>query len=166
MSSNAWIPKTSIVPKAIATRTTHNFTNETLFVSPLRSLHSSSVSTPDTDVTVPLPPRYVAEQARILRWQISNPQNTAFAHSVQALTKTEDTLNDQILHLEQRIARLRANLPEELEIMHRMTFCPRRRFCYGRYDEFAALEVQETKQKIDRIQLDINELKVGGLCKD
>jgi hypothetical protein len=164
MSANDWIPKMSIVPKAITTCTTHNVTNETLFVSPLHSLHSSSVSTPDTDATVPLPPQYVAEQARILRRQISNPQN-ACALSVQALTKMEDTVNDQILHSEQRISCLRANLPEELEIICRMTSCPRRRFCYGRYDEFAALEVQETEQKIAQIQLDINKL-MTGLCKD
>ncbi len=65
MYAHAWIPKMSIVPKAITTHTTHNVTNETLFVSPLCSLHFSSVSTPDTDVTVPLLPRYVAEKARI-----------------------------------------------------------------------------------------------------
>jgi hypothetical protein len=77
----------------------------------------------------------------------------------------EDTLNDQILHLEQQIACLMANLPEELEIICRMTSCPRRRFCYRRYDKFAALEVQETNQKIAQIQQDINKLK-AGLCKD
>ena len=165
MSANTWFPKMSTVPKAITTHTTHKVTNKTLFVSPLRSLHSSSVSTPDTDATVPLPAQYVAVQAIILRQQISNPQNAACALSVQTLTKMEDSPNDQILHLEQRIACLRANLPEEPEIICHMTSCPRRRFCYRRYDEFAALEVQETKQKIAQIQLDVNKLK-AGLCKD
>ena len=77
----------------------------------------------------------------------------------------EDILTDEILHLEQWIAHLRASLPEEQEIIRCMTSCPRRRFCYGRYDEFAALEVQETEQKIAKIQLDNNELK-ARLCKD
>jgi uncharacterized small protein (DUF1192 family) len=157
----------SAVSKAIATRATpHNVTHKTLFMSPLRSLHSSSsVSAPDTDATVSLPAQYVAVQAIMLWRQISNPHHAACALNVQALSKMEDTLNDQILHLEQQIARLRANLPEELEIICRMTSCLRRRLCYGRYDKFAALEVQETKQKIAQIQLDINKLK-AGLCKD
>ena len=39
--ANTWFPKMSAVPKAITTRTTpHNITNETLFMSPSRSLHS------------------------------------------------------------------------------------------------------------------------------
>ena len=58
------------------------------FLSPLRSPHphpgtpgtrSRSVhprlGTPDTDVTVPLPARYVAEQATIIQQQISSTQD-------------------------------------------------------------------------------------------
>ena len=35
----------------------------------------SHPGTPDTDVTVPLPAKYVAEQATIIRQQISSPQD-------------------------------------------------------------------------------------------
>ena len=69
------------------------------------------MSAPDTDATVPLPAQYVAVHSIMLRRQIGNLKNAVCALSVQALTKMEDTLNDQSLHLEQQIACLRANLP-------------------------------------------------------
>ena len=100
---------------------THNIFPNAQFLSPFRSPHphpgtpgtrSRSVhphpGTPDTDVTVPLPARYVAEQATIIRQQISSTQDgcppSIIANSI---------LMEEIFRLQNRLILLRGQLGKE-----------------------------------------------------
>jgi transcriptional regulator with XRE-family HTH domain len=63
--------------------------------SPFRSLFFSSPSTPDTpdsDTTVPLPPELVAEQAQMLRRQISQSENGGSPLTTQYLARMDPEL--------------------------------------------------------------------------
>ena len=68
----------------------------------------SHPGTPDTDATVPLPANYVAEQATIIRQQISFTQDGC-PHSIIANT----ILMEEIFRLQNRLILLRGKLGKE-----------------------------------------------------
>ena len=99
----------------------HNVFLNAQFLSPFRSPHPhpgmpstqarsghSHPGTPDTDVTVPLPARCVAEQATIIRQQISFTQDgcppSIIANSI---------LMEEIFRLQNRLIVLRGQLGKE-----------------------------------------------------
>ena len=61
----------------------------------------SHPGTPDTDVTVPLPAKYVAEQATIIRQQISSPQDGCPPGVI-----ANDILLEEIFRLQHRLIHL------------------------------------------------------------
>ncbi len=151
ISGNACISKKLIVPKALTRCTTHNATCETLFSSPSRSVHLFLHLIPMS--LFPFQPDILLSRlelfgikARVIWHQITNPQNKC-AHSIQA----DKILTDKIVCLEHWISCLRANLPGEQDIIHCTISHPRTRFSSRCSDQFAALAVQETEQKIAHI---------------
>ena len=77
----------------------------------------SHPGTPDTDVTVPLPAKYVAEQATIIRQQqITSPQDRCPPGVI-----ANDILLEEIFRLQHCLIHLRGNLGKEHIIRRRVT---------------------------------------------
>ncbi len=76
----------------------------------------SHPGTPDTDVTVPLLAKYVAEQATIIWQQVSSPQDRCPPGVI-----ANDILLEEIFNLQYRLIRLRGNLGKEHIIRRRVT---------------------------------------------
>ena len=118
--------------RKVSFRPTSRFTARNVFHnSPLSSLsHSlrthpgtpstrsmrSHPGTPNTDVTVPLPAKYVAEQATIIRQQISSPQDGCPPGVV-----ANDVLLEEIFRLQHQLIHLRGNLGKEHIICRHLT---------------------------------------------
>jgi hypothetical protein len=120
----------------------------------------SHPGTPDTEVTVPLLARYVAEQATIILQQISSPQD-GFAPSVLA----DEILTGAIVCLEHQITCLRENLRGEQHLNNCKYSRPRTRSLSRASAQVASLAVKDAEQEIARIQLDNNYLQIQ-LSKD
>ena len=113
------MPVRNVLSRSTKRCPAHNVFPNAPFSSPLHSLHPhpgppgtrsvrSHPGTPDTDVTVPLPARYVAEQATIIRQQISSTQDrcppSIIANSI---------LMEEIFRLQNRLILLRGQLGKE-----------------------------------------------------
>ena len=112
------MPVRNVLSRSTKRCPTHNVFPNAQFLSPFRSPHPhpgmpstqarsghSHPGTPDTDVTVPLPARCVAEQATIIRQQISFTQDgcppSIIANSI---------LMEEIFRLQNRL-RTQAHIP-------------------------------------------------------
>ncbi len=97
----------------------------------------------------------------MLRRQISLSENGSSPLTTQYLARLEHSLREE-MHLHKRwISRLRANLPEELDTICRMTSYPHRMLIYGRYEHYAEQEVRSTEEQIALIEHHISVLKAG-----
>ena len=85
------------MPNQSTRRNTHSSTCDSPISSPHRSANCFIGGTPDSDVTVPLPARYVVDQARSIRLQISTPlhQRSHAALANQILIDEIDRLEEQ-----------------------------------------------------------------------
>ncbi len=121
------MPVRNVLSRSTKRCTAHNVFPNAPFLSPLHSLHPhpgppgtgsmrSHPGTPDTNVTVPLPARYVAEQATIIWQQISSTQDRC-PHSIIAHT----ILMEEIFCLQNRLILLRGKLGKE----HKHIICRR-----------------------------------------
>ena len=97
ISETASISKKLLLPK----QSTRCITQSSTWNSPISSCYRSANcfigSSPDSDVTVPLPARYVVDQARSIRLQISNPLHQR-CHAAVA----DQILSDEIVRLEEQ----------------------------------------------------------------
>lgn len=122
--------------------------------------HTRSVrshpGTPDTDVTVPLPAKYVAEQATIIRQQISSPQDGCPPGVI-----ANDILLEEIFRLQHRLIHLRGNLGKEHIIRRRVTNLRRKTLSSSlTSNQVTSSSVQDALEEMDRMRLDIHNLKV------
>ena len=85
------------MPNQSTRRNTHSRTCDSPISSPHSSANCFIGGTPDSDVTVPLPARYVVDQARSIRLQISTPlhQRPHAALADQILIDEIDRLEEQ-----------------------------------------------------------------------
>ena len=149
----------------------HNVFLNAQFLSPFRSPHPhpgmpstrarsghSHPGTPDTDVTVPLPARCVAEQATIIRQQISFTQDgcppSIIANSI---------LMEEIFRLQNRLILLRGQLGKE----HKHIFCrhvtniqQQNMSSCPISNQVTSSAIQDVLEEMDRIRLDIHNLNV------
>jgi hypothetical protein len=116
----------------------------------------SHPGTPDTDVTVPLPAKYVAEQATIIRQQISSPQDGCPPGVV-----ANDVLLEEIFRLQHRLIHLRGNLGKEHITRRRVTKLRRKKLSSSpTSNQVTSSAVQDALEEMDRKRLDIHNLKV------
>ena len=117
----------------------------------------SHPGTPDTDVTVPLPAKYVAEQATIIRQQISSPQDACPPGII-----ANDILLEEIFRLQHRLIHLRGNLGKEHMIRRRVTNLCRKNLSSSLTSNqvTTSSSVQDALEEMDRMRLDIHNLKV------
>ena len=116
----------------------------------------SHPGTPDTDVTVPLPAKYVAEQATIIRQQVSSPQDGCPPGVI-----ANDILLEEIFNLQHRLIHLRGNLGKEHIIRRRVTNLRRKNLSSSlTSSQVTSSSVQEALEEMDRMRLDIHNLKV------
>jgi hypothetical protein len=165
------MPVRNVLSRSTKRCPAHNVFLNAQFLSPFRSPHPhpgmpstrarsghSHPGTPDTDVTVPLPARCVAEQATIIRQQISFTQDgcppSIIANSI---------LMEEIFRLQNRLIVLRGQLGKE----HNHIF--RRRVTNIRQKKMSSCPIsnqvtysaiQDVLEEMDRIRLDIHNLKV------
>ena len=98
ISGTASISKKLLLPNQSTQRNTHSCTCDSPISSrPHRSVNCFNGCTPDSDVTVPLPARYVVDQARSIRLRISTPlhQRPHAALANQILIDEIDRLEEQ-----------------------------------------------------------------------
>ena len=147
----------------------HKIFPNTQFLSPFRSPHphpgtpgtrSRSVhphlGTPNTDVTIPLPARYVSDQATIIRQQISSPQDGCPPGVI-----ANDILLEEIFRLQHRRIHLRGNLGKE-HIICRHVMNLRRKSMSSSLtsNQVTSSSIQDALEEMDHIQLDIHNLQV------
>ncbi len=112
--------------------------------------------TPDTDVTVPLPAKYVAEQATIIRQQVSSPQDGCPPGVI-----ANDILLEEIFNLQHRLIHLRGHLGKEHVIHRRVTNLRQKKLSSSlTSNQVTSSSVQDALEEMDRMQLDIHNLKV------
>ena len=158
--------------RKVSFRPTSRFTARNVFHnSPLSSLsHSlrthpgtpstrsvrSHPGTPDTDATVPLPANYVAEQATIIREQLSSPQDGCPPGVI-----ANDILLEEIFRLQHQLIHLRGNLGKEYIIRRRITnLCRNNLSSPLTSNQVISSSVQDALEEMDRMRLDIHNLKV------
>ena len=116
----------------------------------------SHPGTPDTDVTVPLPAKYVAEQATIIRQQISSPQDACPPGII-----ANDILLEEIFRLQHRLIHLRGNLVKEHIIRRCVTNLRRKNLSsFLTSNQVTSSSVQDALEEMDRMRRDIHNLKV------
>jgi hypothetical protein len=119
-------PKSRFTARSIFTNAPLSSLSHSLRTHPgtpnTRSVRSHP-GTPNTDVTVPLPAKYVAEQATIIRQQISSPQDGCPPGVV-----ANDVLLEEIFRLQHQLIHLRGNLGKEHITRRRVTKL-RRKIC-------------------------------------
>ena len=122
-----------------------------------RSVHSHP-GTPDTDVTVPLPARYVSEQATFILQQISSTQDKC-PPSIIANT----ILMEEIFRLQNWLILLRGQLGKE----HKHIFCRRvtnirqqNMSSCPNSNQVTSSAIQDVSQEMNSIRLDIQTLNV------
>ena len=116
----------------------------------------SHPGTPDTDATVPLPANYVAEQATIIREQLSSPQDGCPPGVI-----ANDILLEEIFNLQHRLIHLRGHLGKEHIIRRRVTNLRRKKLSSSlTSNQVTSSSVQDALEEMDRMQLDIHNLKV------
>jgi hypothetical protein len=93
----ASISKTSLSTNQSTRLNTHSRTCDSPISCPHRSADCFIGGTPDSDVTVPLPARYVVDQARSIRLQISTP-----LHQCSQSVLANQILIDEIDRLEEQ----------------------------------------------------------------
>jgi hypothetical protein len=116
----------------------------------------SHPGTPDTDVTVPLPAKYVAEQATIIRQQISSPLDGCPPGFVG-----KDVLLEEIFRMQNWLIHLRGNLGKEHITRRRVTkLCRKKLSSSPTSNQVTSSAVQDALEEMDRKRLDIHNLKV------
>jgi hypothetical protein len=116
----------------------------------------SHPGTPDTDVTVPLPAKYVAEQATIIRQQISSPLDKCPPGFVG-----KDVLLEEIFRMQNWLIHLRGNLGREHIICRRVTNLRQKSMSSSlTSNQVTFSSVQDVLEEMDRMRLDIHNLKV------
>ena len=149
----------------------HNVFLNAQFLSPFRSPHPhpgmpstrarsghSHPGTPDTDVTVPLPARCVAEQATIIRQQISSTQDGCPPNII-----ANSILMEEIFRLQNRLIVLRGQLGKEHKHIFRCRVTNIRRKNLSSCpisNQVTSSAIQDVLEEMDRIRLDIHNLKV------
>ena len=107
---NTCIHKNMTVRKSQCTRC--NVSCNASLSSPSRSAYGLRVGTPNSDATVPLPARLVAEQARIICQQINTLPN-----SCPPGILANNILMEEIFHLQHRLIHLRDNLGKDYSLL-------------------------------------------------
>ena len=97
ISGTASISKKLIFPNQSTRSATHPSACDSPITSRHRSANCFIGSTPDSDVTVPLPARYVVDQARSICLQMSTPLHQRLHASV-----ADQILTNEIVHLEEQ----------------------------------------------------------------
>ncbi len=110
----------------------------------------SHPGTPDTDVTVPL------LQATIIWQQVSSPQGGCPPGVI-----ANDILREEIFRLQHQLIHLRGNLGKEYIIRRRVTnLCQKNLSSSLTSNQVTSLLVQDAFEEMDRMRLDIDNLKV------
>ena len=164
------MPVRNVLSRSTKRCPAHNVFLNAQFLSPFRSPHPhpgmpstrarsghSHPGTPDTDVTVPLPAKYVAEQATIIWQQISSTQDGC-PHSIIAHT----ILMEEIFCLQNRLILLRGKGKEHKHIFRRHVTNIRRKNMSSspNSNQVTSSAIQDVLEEMDRIRLDIHNLKV------
>ena len=117
----------------------------------------SHPGTPDTDVTVPLPAKYVVEQARIIRQQqITSPQDRCPPGVI-----ANEILLEEIFRLQHQLIQLRGSLGKDHVIRRRVTkLCGKNLSSSLTSNQVTSSSIQDALEEMDHIQLDIHNLQV------
>ena len=162
------MPVRNVLSRSTKRCPAHKIFPNTQFLSPFRSPYPhpgtpgtrsvhSHPGTPDTDITVPLPARYVAEQATIIWQQISSTQDGC-PHSIIAHT----ILMEEIFRLQNRLILLRGQLGKEHKHIFRcrVTNIRQKNSSCPISNQVTSSAIQDVLEEMDRILLDIHNLNV------
>jgi hypothetical protein len=161
------MPVRNVLSRSTTRCTAHNVFLDAPFMFLLHSLRPhpgtpstqslrSHPGTPDTNVTVPLPARYVAEQATIIWQQISSPQDGCPPGVI-----ANNILLEEIFRLQHRLIHLRGNLGREHIIRRCVTNLRRKSMSSSlTSNQVTSSSVQDVLEEMDRMRLDIHNLKV------